>query len=402
MGIDSKPRIGIFGCRNRGKSTLLNLLTGQSVSIVSEVPGTTTDPVSKSMELIGVGPVVWVDTAGIDDDDSSLGQQRVAKTMRVLSEVDLALILVSCNSFSSAEEALVSKCELSGTPYILIYSMADAYPPRDEFLSSLSRYCRFSEVDVVSIHDARSLSVLLQHVCESLPETAYRQQGLLDNVVKKGDIVVLVCPIDDAAPAGRLILPQVQTIRAALDCGATAIVCKPEELSATLGRLTSPPSFVITDSQAFAEVSAVVPQNVPLTSFSILLSLAKGPFDLYIGGVAAIDTLRNGDNVLILESCTHNITCSDIGRVKLPKMLSDYTGRHLHFETVSGMSQLPRTITDFSLVIQCGGCVATPRQLHSRLAPAIAANIPITNYGIALAYMQGILPRTTQIWTKTI
>ena len=390
-GNDTKPRIGIFGRRNRGKSTLLNLLTGQQTAIVSSTPGTTTDPVRKTFELAGVGPVVWVDTAGIDD-DSTLGRQRIEKTMLELAEVSLALILFSNQQFGLIEVNLVEQCIRSNIPYIIIYSLSDVFPPSEDLLSGISR--RYGhEVIPFNQTDAHSLSLLVEQIGLSLPESAYRVPNTLEGIVGAGETVVLVCPIDESAPEGRLILPQVQTLRNLLDLNANALVCQPAQLSSTLQSLSVPPSLVVTDSQAFSQVSQIVPEFIPLTSFSILLARAKGPFSHYLDGLRAIDSLRDGDRVAMLESCSHTVTCSDIGRVKLPRLLSARTGRQLQFEAVSKLSSLLFPVSEYALIIQCGGCVISPQQLNARLSPAISAQVPVTNYGLALAHLAGILPR---------
>lgn len=390
-GNDTKPRIGIFGRRNRGKSTLLNHLTGQQTAIVSSTPGTTTDPVRKTFELTGVGPVVWVDTAGIDD-DSALGQQRIEKTMLELAEVSLALILFSDQQFGQPEASLVAQCERANIPYIIIYSLSDVFPPSADLLSDIShRYAH--EVIPFNQTDSNALLLLVEQICLSLPESAYRVPNALEGIVGAGETVVLVCPIDESAPEGRLILPQVQTLRNLLDLNANALVCQPAQLSATLRSLSSPPSLVITDSQAFSQVAQIVPESIPLTSFSILLARAKGPFRHYIAGLNAIDGLRDGDRVAMLESCSHTVTCSDIGRVKLPRLLLARTGRQLQFEAVSKLSSLTFPVSEYALIIQCGGCVISSQQLNARLSPAISAQVPVTNYGLALAHLAGILPR---------
>lgn len=390
-GNDTKPRIGIFGRRNRGKSTLLNHLTGQQTAIVSSTPGTTTDPVRKTFELTGVGPVVWVDTAGIDD-DSALGQQRIEKTMLELAEVSLALILFSDQQFGQPEASLVAQCERANIPYIIIYSLSDVFPPSADLLSDIShRYAH--EVIPFNQTDSNALLLLVEQICLSLPESAYRVPNALEGIVGAGETVVLVCPIDESAPEGRLILPQVQTLRNLLDLNANALVCQPAQLSDTLRSLSSPPSLVITDSQAFSQVAQIVPESIPLTSFSILLARAKGPFRHYIAGLNAIDSLRDGDRVAMLESCSHTVTCSDIGRVKLPRLLLARTGRQLQFEAVSKLSSLTFPVSEYALIIQCGGCVISSQQLNARLSPAISAQVPVTNYGLALAHLAGILPR---------
>lgn len=390
-GNELKPRIGIFGRRNYGKSSLINYLTGQNIAIVSDTPGATTDPVRKTMELGGVGPVIWIDTAGIDD-FGSLGAMRVEKSLQELKQCDLAIIILSENRFEEPEETLVENCKKSNVPFLFVYSQSDRIAPDNVFIDSMKQ--KFGTTPYIyNISSDQFRLPLLGLIRDALPESAYRHQSLLAGVISPSDRVVMVTPIDSSAPEGRMILPQVQVLRDILDNDAVAIVCKETELQSTLSSMPSSPNLVITDSQVFGMVSQMVPDSVPLTSFSIVLARAKGLFDEYIQGTSAINSLDDGDKVLILESCTHNVTCEDIGRVKLPKLLLKHTGKELHFDVVAGLTALQTPITDYALVIQCGGCVVTPKQLASRLAPAIDANIPVSNYGLALAFLNGIFHR---------
>lgn len=393
------PHIGIFGRRNYGKSSLVNFITDQRISIVSDTPGTTTDPVRKSMELLGVGPVVWVDTAGIDDDDDDLGRLRVIKTHEVLHQCDLAILVVTNNRFDQWESTITDLCQAAHTPFIIVYSRTDISTPEAFFVDSLQQ--RFgTKVIPVSVLDPECKAPLCTAIREALPESSYVAKGLLDDVVSPGDVVVLVTPIDSSAPEGRMILPQVQVLRNLMDLHAKAYFCQPDELQSTLDSLKNPPRLVVTDSQAFAQVSAIVPESVPLTSFSVVLARSKGLFGEYVKGTPSISQLSDGDRVLILESCTHNVTCEDIGRVKLPRLLSRFTGKNLICEVVSGLTQLDRPITDHALVIQCGGCVVTHKQIVSRLMPAVVAGVPVSNYGLAIAYMTGIFNRSMQIFQQ--
>lgn len=391
-----KPRIGIFGRRNYGKSSLINFLTGQDIAIVSETAGSTTDPVRKTMEIGGVGPVVWVDTAGIDD-GGDLGALRVAKSLEALAQSDLAVVLVSNNIFDEPERRLLARCREAKVPFLLLYSQADRVPPAPGFLDRVEREAAVRPV-AVNVFDATLREPLLSLIRDALPESAYRFRSLLGDVVAAGDHVVMVTPIDSSAPEGRMILPQVQVLRDILDNDAVAHVCKETGLQRTLASLQQPPRLVITDSQAFAFVSQAVPDEVPLTSFSVVLARAKGLFDDYLRGTPAIGDLRAGDRVLLLESCTHNVTCEDIGRVKLPRLLQRHVGAPLQCDVVAGLSALPRPLTDYSLVIQCGGCVVSPKQLAARLAPAIDAGVPVSNYGLALAFLNGIFDRAIRIF----
>ena len=343
-GNEHKPRIGIFGRRNYGKSSLINYLTGQSVAIVSDIPGATTDPVRKTMELHGVGPVVWIDTAGIDD-IGDLGALRIEKTYAELRQVDLAIILVSNNLFEEQEQRLVDTCRDTKAPFLLLYAQSDINPPDNYFLSEVAERTGVKPF-VMNVCDMAFRQPLLDLVLSSLPESAYRHASLLGDIISRGDRVVMVTPIDSAAPEGRMILPQVQVLRDILDNDAIAMVCKETELQASLSSLAKPPRLVVTDSQAFDYVSRIVPDTIPLTSFSIVLARAKGLFDEYLKGTPMIGSLCDGNRVLLLESCTHNVTCEDIGRVKLPRLLTKVTGKSLSFDVVSGLSALEKPLSD--------------------------------------------------------
>ncbi len=368
-----KPRIGLFGRRNVGKSTLINFLTGQQIAIVSDTAGTTTDPVRKSMEIGGIGPVVLIDTAGIDD-EGKLGRQRVEKSMAALAEVDLALLLYTERAWGEPEEKVETWCLEHGTPVLRVLTKAE---PIDK-------------------------EALIEQIKKALPESAYRGKSLLGDIITQGDTVVLVTPIDSSAPEGRMILPQVQVLRDLMDLHAIAVFCQPEELiSPACGVIQkSNPQLVITDSQVFAKVAAVVPEEIPLTSFSVVLARQKGLFDEYLRGTQTIGSLKDGDRVLLLESCTHNVTCEDIGRVKLPALLQKATGIRLQCEVIGGQSPLPSDLNQYALVIQCGGCVITAQQVKARLLPALEAGVPVSNYGLALAWCNGIFDRATKIFRQ--
>lgn len=408
-GNELKPHIGIFGRRNYGKSSLVNYLTGQHTAIVSDTPGTTTDPVKKTMEIGGIGPVVWIDTAGIDD-EGSVGRLRIERSLQMLAQADLALILFTNNRFDAEEVMLVEECRKRGIAYLLVYSQADRLPPDPALLQQIGEDYG-TEVFVLTVHDPTLRQPLTDRIRATLPTTAYRHPSLLGDVVSQGDTVVLVTPIDSSAPEGRMILPQVQVLRDLMDLHAQALFCQPQELASTLAQLRQPPRLVITDSQAFGPVSAVVPEEVYLTSFSIVLARQKGLFDHYLQGTPTIGQLRDGDRVLLLESCTHNVTCEDIGRVKLPAALRRATGKELLFDIVAGHDGMPAELNRaeigseerirWALVIQCGGCVITAQQVRARLQPALDAGIPVSNYGLALAWCQGIFPRATRIFSDT-
>lgn len=370
-GNELKPRIGFFGRRNVGKSTMINFLTGQQIAIVSDTAGTTTDPVRKSMEIGGIGPVVLIDTAGIDD-EGELGKMRVEKSMAALAEVDLALLLYTEGQYGEPEERVERWCTEHGTPMIKVLTKV---APIDKEL-------------------------LIAKIKQALPESAYRGRSLLGDVVQQGDTVVLVTPIDSSAPEGRMILPQVQVLRDLMDIHAQAFFCQPQELSSTMAALKEPPALVVTDSQAFKQVASCVPANVPLTSFSVVLARQKGLFKEYLEGTHKIGDLNDGDRVLLLESCTHNVTCEDIGRVKLPAALKKATGKNLQCEVIGGQSPLPKDLSQYALVIQCGGCVITAQQVKARLLPALEVGVPVSNYGLALAWCGGIFERATKIFQQ--
>ena len=395
-GNELKPHIGIFGRRNYGKSTLINVITGQNIAIVSDTAGTTTDPVKKTMEIKGVGPVVWIDTAGVDD-EGDLGLLRIQKTNEVLRHVDLALIVFSANTFGKPEEDLINACTEIKIPYILVYSKTDIFPPADSMIEEIEKQYN-TTVLKVSQHNSNAQNLLLDAIRSALPETAYTPKSLLGDVINIGDTIVLVTPIDSSAPEGRMILPQVQTIRDILDNECIAIVCKETHLEQQLKQMATPPALVVTDSQVFKYVSDIVPAHIPLTSFSIVLAHAKGLFYEYIEGTPTLDSLHDGDSILMLESCTHKASCEDIGRVKLPNLIRKYSGKEITFDHVSGLTNLGKPITNYRMVIQCGGCVVTPKQLANRLQVALNEGIPVSNYGLAIAYMTGIFDRAIQVF----
>lgn len=389
--------IGIFGRRNVGKSSLINTLVGQEVAIVSDHPGTTTDPVRKRMEIFGLGPCVLIDTAGIDD-DGDLGRMRVARTEEVAAQIDAALLLFSAGDFGKPEEDMISVLERYSVPVVLIHSKSDI-SLADNGLKSLILE-KYPDVGFQEFSSAAGVSEK-EDMIQSLLGTVRRlvrasrltERPMFDGIVSAGQRVLLVCPIDGEAPTGRLILPQVNAIRSLLDIGAVATVVQPAALAGLFPGKGERFDLVVTDSQAFSEVASAVPEEVPLTSFSMLLARSKGCFDKYIQGTQAIDRLKDGDRVLILESCSHHSSCEDIGRVKIPALLRRRTGKDLTFDVVGGLDSIGRPVTDYALVLQCGGCMITRRQLYSRLLPAIENGIPVTNYGMAISYMKGIYER---------
>ena len=386
----NRPHIGIFGKMNVGKSSLINALTGQEVSVVAEHAGTTTDPVKKLIEIIGIGPVVIVDTAGLDD-TSALGAQRVKRTMDALDHVDLA-ILVFAGEFDSHDQNLMELCIAHKIPFFFVHNKSDLHTLNVEIQGA----------DVIDFTCKNpNVALLLRAIKEHLPKSSYAGDTILDDFVRGGDEVALVIPIDSSAPEGRLILPQVQTLRNLLDIGAVAVCVKDSELRTYLQHHT--PDLVITDSQVFAYVSSVVPPEIPLTSFSILFSRLKGDFDTFLKGTPFIDRLQDGDKVLILESCSHSVNkCDDIGRTKIPRLLMKYTGKKLHFDIISNLDELPPKdeLENYKLAIQCGGCMVTRTQILRRLSKLCEAKVPVSNYGLTMAYCNGIFERVTEIFRK--
>ena len=390
-GKDLKPHIGIYGRRNNGKSSLINMLANQDVAIVSDFAGTTTDPVKKSIEIIGFGPVVLVDTAGVDD-VGALGAKRVDKTLATVKQVDLAILVLAGNVWGEFEEMLVEEFFKNDVPFFFVHNKSDIQLATIGFRENLSRFNHTGFIET-SADDTSCVGRMVELIKASIPETAYSRQTLLGDLVHPGDLVLLITPIDSEAPEGRLILPQVQAIRDVLDNNCVAIVLKESEVAEFFRKVCVKPALAITDSQIFSKADALIPKDVPLTSFSILLARLKGDFDNYIKGTPSISALKDGDRVLMLESCSHHSTCDDIGRVKIPNWISNFTGRRLEFDVVPGLNALPRHISEYSLVIQCGGCMITRKQLENRLRPAVEAGIPVTNYGMAIAYVQGIYRR---------
>jgi len=397
-GRDARPHIGIFGRRNNGKSSLINCLAGQEVAIVSSTPGTTTDPVRKTMEIPGIGAVVMIDTAGTDD-RGELGNKRVAGTVRILKQIDLGILVLADNLFGKEEKIVIGQFEKWEVPYLIVHNKSDLFLPDD---SLKDRIRKEYDRDVVAFSSLKPepLGGLIRQIRNHLPDSAYMPRSLVGDLISEGDLVLLITPIDEEAPEGRMILPQVQTIRDILDNDAIVVVAKEREMDSLLRRLQPRPALVITDSQVFKKVDASVPDDIPLTSFSTVLARYKGDFESYLEGTPHLSMLEDGDRILILESCTHQVSCDDIGRVKLPRWISNFTGKELEFEVVAGLDEIPGKITEYALVIQCGGCMITRRQLINRIRPAIEAGIPVTNYGMAIAYVHGIFHRAVAPFTR--
>lgn len=397
-GKESKPHIGIYGRRNNGKSSLINSLAGQDVAIVSKHAGTTADPVKKSFEITGFGPVILIDTAGIDD-SGDLGLKRVDRTLRTLDTIDLALLVLTGNSWGEPEDDLVKKFNEHDLPYILIHSKSDIQEPSAAFKHKILSLTG-NPVFEYSSTDKRNHEELIELIRSTIPEHSYKTPTLLGDLLHYGDIVILITPIDIEAPEGRLILPQMQAIRDILDNEAVAVVLKEREVDSFLRKTGIKPALAITDSQVFVKADASIPHDIPLTSFSIMLARFKGDFDNYLKGTPKISSLKDGDRILLLESCSHHVSCDDIGRTKIPRWITSFTGKNLVFDVVAGLDIISRPVTDYALIIQCGGCMITRKQIHNRLQPAIKAGVPVTNYGMAIAYVQGIYNRAIAPFVK--
>ncbi len=391
MSLNSTPsanrvHIGFFGCRNAGKSSLVNAVTGQELAVVSDVKGTTTDPVSKAMELLPIGPVVVIDTPGYDD-EGALGEKRVRKTKQTLNKTDIAVLVVDgTRGMNKYDFELLSIIKEKNIPYIIAYNKSDA----GEAVSVIDG----ENCIAVSAEKNENIYELKERIGKLMPSDDGKT--LVDGIMSAGDTAVLVIPIDEAAPKGRLILPQQQVIRDILDIGGCAVVTKETELTETLDRLKDKPKVVITDSQAFAMVSKIVPEDVPLTSFSILMARYKGFLETAYRGVHAIDELSDGDTVLIAEGCTHHRQCGDIGTVKIPRWLAAHTGKKIEIKTCSG-TEFPEDLTPYAAVIHCGGCMLSEREVQYRMKCALDFGVPFTNYGIFIAYVTGILERSVKM-----
>ena len=383
-----RVHIGFFGARNAGKSSLVNALTGQEVSIVSPVAGTTTDAVGKSMELLPLGPVYLIDTAGFDDDDAALGAQRIERTKRELYRTDIAVLVAdAAKPLGETERALCALFAEQQIPFLTVLNKSDTLAARPEDLPANTL--------AVSAQTGEGIEELKNRLGALAGQDA-PERYILRDLVGAGETVVLVCPIDESAPKGRLILPQQQTLRELLDAHANAVVVQPGELPGILAALRTPPRMVVTDSQAFAEAAKAVPETVPLTSFSILMARYKGFLDAAVQGVEALKTLPDGANLLIAEGCTHHRQCNDIGTVKLPRAIQKLTGKAFSMHYCSGGS-FPEDLSEVDLVIHCGGCMRTERELRWRMRTALSQGVPFTNYGVTLAACTGILDRALRL-----
>ena len=379
----NRVHIGIFGRRNAGKSSVINAMTGQSLAIVSDVAGTTTDPVLKAMELLPLGPVVIIDTPGLDD-VGELGLMRVQKAYQILNKTDIAVVVIDGSvGVTEEDEKIIERIREKNIPYVVVKNKMDLWEKAEE-----------SGENTISVSAATGQNIyeLKELIAKQVPKENDSRR-IVGDILQQGDFVVLVVPIDSAAPKGRLILPQQQTIRDVLEAGASAIVTRDSELADTLKSLGKKPRMVITDSQVFGKVSKIVPADVELTSFSILMARYKGDLETHVKGARILEKLRDGDKVLISEGCTHHRQCEDIGTVKMPRWIQEYTGKQLEFHFTSG-TEFPLDLTEYALIVHCGGCTLNEREMKYRLKCAEDQNIPMTNYGICIAYMNGILERS--------
>ncbi len=399
QGKDNKPHIGIYGRRNVGKSSLINCLSGQNISIVSDLKGTTTDPVKRSFEILGYAPVIFVDTAGIDDEGKT-GEMRVQKSIDTLNIIDIAIIVISNNTFGKYEADIIRKLNDLKTPFFIIHNKSDKEPIGNELKTELSEKYKVPIIDFTT-ENREQVAEVFEIIKQIAPDNTWTFKSLLGDIVKPNDIVLLITPIDSEAPQGRMILPQVQVLRDCLDNHCIVIAVQDAEVDEFFARGIIP-QLAITDSQVFHKVKNQIPENVPLTSFSIVLARSKGDFKAYIEGTPHISKLNDGDKILMLESCSHHVSCEDIGRVKIPNGLRKFTGKNLDFTFVAGLDTIPGNITDYAMIIQCGGCMVTRKQLINRLKPAVDANIPISNYGMTLAYLTGIFEKSVEIFRRVL
>ena len=381
----NRIHIGFFGCRNAGKSSVVNAITGQELAVVSDVLGTTTDPVQTAMELLPLGPVMIIDTPGFDD-VGELGEKRIQKTKQILNRTDIAVLVVDAKKgFTATDNQLLALIQEKELPYLIIYNKSDLLEkiPKEEEHSIY-----ISALEKIGIRECK------EKLAHQIPTEDMTLQ-IVGDLLCPGDLAVLVIPIDSAAPKGRLILPQQQVIRDILEAGAAAVTVRNTELARTLQKLEGKVRMVITDSQAFEEVAAIVPKEIPLTSFSILMARFKGYLETAVKGIQAVDSLKDGDRILVSEGCTHHRQCEDIGTVKLPNWLLKYTGKDLKFEWSSGR-EFKEDLSPYAMVIHCGGCMLNEREVKYRMKCAVDQGIPFTNYGIAIAYMKGILQRSIE------
>ena len=390
--------IGLFGRRNVGKSTLLNAITEQEVSIVSTTAGTTTDPVEKPMELLPLGPVLFIDTAGIDD-VGSLGKKRISKTRQVIDRTEIGIVVTDNIGLGKFENQIIEELQDKKIPTIVVFNKTDLGEPSDTFFDYLnSKKIKFI---TTSLLNNKIILDLKQALLETIPAEFLKENDLTGDLIKSGEMSVLVIPIDKEAPKGRLILPQVQTIRNILDNNATTLIVKENELKNSLNLLKTPPKIVITDSQAFSEVAKNTPKNILMTSFSILFARLQGDLTEMVKGAITIDTLKDGDKILIAEACSHHPITDDIGREKIPRWLTEYTGKKLNFSNIQG-HDFPEDLTNYSLVIHCGACMWNKKEMLSRIIKCKDLNVPLTNYGLTIAFSLNIFERALQPFPQAL
>ena len=396
--MSERVHIGFFGKRNAGKSSVMNAVTGQDLAVVSDVKGTTTDPVYKSMELLPLGPVVMMDTPGIDD-EGELGSLRVKKSYQVLNKTDAAVLVIDgTEGVSSEDKALMERIRKKEIPFVVAINKIELSDPAAEETVKTELALKEDQVAAVSAATGEGIFELKERIA-AIAQTEESEKYLVRDLLDPSDIAVLVVPIDSAAPKGRLILPQQQTIRDILETGAISVVIKETELKDALKKLGTKPKMVITDSQAFSQVSADTPDDILLTSFSILFARYKGNLEQAVAGVTALDGLEDGDTVLISEGCTHHRQCDDIGTVKIPRWIREYTGKEIKIETTSG-TEFPDDLTKYKLIIHCGGCMLNEREMKYPLSCAADQGVPMTNYGIMIAYVKGILKRSVEVFPE--
>lgn len=405
MSINETPsgerlHIGIFGRRNAGKSSLINAITGQDLAIVSDVKGTTTDPVKKAMELLPLGPVVLIDTPGLDD-EGLLGQKRMEKALQALRQTDIVILTIPADAaLDGLEKTLIQEAKKRGLPFFVVLNKTDLLADKKQIEEKEKEIAQALSIPLdvivaVSADKNEGIHALKEKLANGIPKE--QERPLIHDLLSPGDLVVLVVPIDSAAPKGRLILPQQQVIRDSLEVGAVPVVTRDSELAQALSSLGKKPRLIVTDSQVFGVVAKIVPKDIPLTSFSILMARYKGDLEVQIAGAKAIETLQDGDTVLISEGCTHHRQCDDIGTVKMPRWIKEYTGKDLQFAFTSG-GEFPKDLSPYAMVVHCGGCTLPLQEMRYRISYGAKQEVAITNYGVMIAYIHGILPRVTEIF----
>lgn len=405
MSINETPsgerlHIGIFGRRNAGKSSLINAITGQDLAIVSDVKGTTTDPVKKAMELLPLGPVVLIDTPGLDD-EGLLGQKRMEKALQALRQTDIVILTIPADAaLDGLEKTLIQEAKKRGLPFFVVLNKTDLLADKKQIEEKEKEIAQALSIPLdvvvaVSADKNEGIHALKEKLANGIPKE--QERPLIRDLLSPGDLVVLVVPIDSAAPKGRLILPQQQVIRDSLEAGAVLVVTRDSELAQALSSLGKKPRLIVTDSQVFGVVAKIVPKDIPLTSFSILMARYKGDLEVQIAGAKAIETLQDGDTVLISEGCTHHRQCDDIGTVKMPRWIKEYTGKDLQFAFTSG-GEFPKDLSPYAMVVHCGGCTLPLQEMRYRISYGAKQEVAITNYGVMIAYIHGILPRVTEIF----